>query len=94
MSSTDRLFRSIRPLRKPIQLYVRLSLKPLGQQAYHVVERDGAGVAYERMNLISRLFPCLFLNFPTGCCGQCFNQGQIQDFRCGYFDYADSVSLL
>ena len=25
-----------RPGSKPIQLYVRLSLRPLGQQAYHV----------------------------------------------------------
>ena len=41
LSSTDRMFRSIRTLQcgwkpgsKPIQLYVRLSLRPLGQQAY------------------------------------------------------------
>ena len=25
-----------KPVSKPVQLYVRLSLKPLGQQAYHV----------------------------------------------------------
>ena len=46
LSSTDRLIRSIRTLQcgrtledgsKPIQLYARLSLRPLGQQADYVV---------------------------------------------------------
>ena len=52
MSSTDRLFRSIRTVQcgltrrmleariEPIQLYVRLSLRLLGQQAYHVWLRE------------------------------------------------------
>ena len=43
LSSTDRLFRSIRTLAgrsklgsKPVQLYVRLSFKPHGHKADHV----------------------------------------------------------
>ena len=66
LSSTDRLFRSTelfsvakhvgrsKPGSKPIQLYVRLSLRPLGQQTYHVWLREFLKVLCS--NSSSRLF--------------------------------------
>ena len=47
-----------KPGSKPIQLYFRLSLKPLGQQAYHVWLREFLKVL--RSNSSSRLFTFLY----------------------------------
>ena len=46
-----------KPGSKPIQLYVRLSLTPLGQQAYHVRQTDF--LRYLSSNSSSRLFTFL-----------------------------------
>ena len=50
---------SSKPGSKPIQLYVRLSLRPLGQQAYHVWLREL--LRYLCSNSSSRLFTFLYL---------------------------------
>ena len=47
-----------KPGSKPIQLYVRLSLRPLSQQAYHVWLREFFKVLYS--NSSSRLFTFLY----------------------------------
>ena len=48
----------LKPGSKPIQLYVRVSLRPLGQQAYHVWLREL--LRYLCSNSSSRLFTFLY----------------------------------
>ena len=60
--------RHVGPLRlgsKPVQLYVRLSIRPLGQQAYHV----GKGIIRYYVATVAAAFVCLhFLPYRTPKC--------------------------
>ena len=49
-----------KPRLKPIQLYVRLSLRPLGQQAYHVWLRE-----FLRYYVVTAAAVCLHFYTPS-----------------------------
>ena len=50
-----------KPGSKPVQLYVRLSLRPLGQKAYHVWLRE-----FLRYYLVTAAAVCLHFLYPIG----------------------------